>query len=161
MGAFTSEAAPWSQGSNCCMGLHRENKYRTGFALLSNSREKGKLVRGRKGCGRMWPVRPHLQPEARNLHLTKSLETPASSMASIQAKDPSRHVSLSKTIFPRLRLFTENHRKIFCWKKHAPLGLYVILLFQGCNRAARKPTQWRASVFQTQAPEGESVSPHE
>jgi len=143
------------------MGLYRQNKYRTGFALLSNSREKGRPVCGRKGCGQMWPVRPHLQPQARTLHLTKSLETPASSTASIQAKDPPRHVSLSKTISPRLKLLTENHRKIFCWKKHARLGLYVTLLFQGWDRAAGKAIQGRASIFQTQAPEGEFLSPHE
>ena len=93
--AFTSEAVPQSQSSNRSMGLYRENKYRTGFALLSNSIEKGRLVCGRKGCGQVWPARPHLQPEARTLHLTKSPETPASSMASIQAKDPPKHASLN------------------------------------------------------------------
>ena len=138
------------------MGLYRENKYRTGFALLSNSREKGRLVCGRKGCGQMWPVRPHLQPQARTLHLTKSLETPASSMASIQAKDPPRHVSLSKTISPRLKLFTENHGKIFCWKKIHTSGAICDFTFPGVESSS-----WRASVFQTQAPEGEFLSPHE
>lgn len=98
------------------------------------------------GCGQFCP---HLQPEARNLHLTKSLETPASSMASIQAKDPSRHVSMFKQSFPRLRLsfslkITE---KFSVGKKHAPLGLYVILLFPGVIKQLGNQLNGRASVF--------------